>query len=389
MGAAPREIAPPSGDDAEAANLAVAADGTVWLSWLEPSGSGRHALRFARLAGDAWSEPGTIVEGGDFFVNWADFPSLVPLAGGGLAAHWLQRNGPGTYAYGVRLATSSDGGHTWSDPVVPHRDGTATEHGFVSLVPDEAGGLTAIWLDGRDFAEQAPSHGEGPSAAEMSLRATTLSAGGELGAEILLDPRICDCCQTSAARTSRGVLVVYRDRSEEEIRDISRVLLGDDESTPPATVHDDGWKIPGCPVNGPAVDASGDEAVVAWFTLGGGGPRVYVAFSSDGGASFGEPLRVDGGMPLGRVDVLRTGPGRALVSWLEIGEQGAELRLRPIRADGTADDPTVLATTGSARSSGFPRLVRSGDRLVLAWRDTTVEPARLRTVVTALPGPNP
>jgi hypothetical protein len=45
-----------------------------------------------------------------------------------------------------------------------------------------------------------------------------------LGKEALLDGRVCECCQTSSASTPDGMAVVYRDRSEKEVRDISIAL---------------------------------------------------------------------------------------------------------------------------------------------------------------------
>ena len=46
---------------------------------------------------------------------------------------WLEKSGSGTYAYDVRMATSKDGGRTWSKPFLLNRDGRKTEHGFVTL----------------------------------------------------------------------------------------------------------------------------------------------------------------------------------------------------------------------------------------------------------------
>lgn len=57
-------------------NLAVGRDGRVYLSWLEPTPDSAFALRLSSFAGGAWSAPRTIRSGRDFFVNWADFPSV-------------------------------------------------------------------------------------------------------------------------------------------------------------------------------------------------------------------------------------------------------------------------------------------------------------------------
>ncbi len=357
----------PAGPGSAEPNLAVAPDGAVYLSWLEPTAEGRYALRFAVLNDSQWSAPQTIVERDDQFVNWADFPSLLPLGGAKLAAHWLQRGAEKGAIYDIRLMQSADGGSTWSEPVTPHRDGTASEHGFVSLWP-VGDSVAAVWLDGRKYAPGQGSEHE--LANEMSLVTTTVAADGGLGVEQTLDARTCDCCQTDVAMTRRGPLVVYRDRTADEVRDIAAVRLVDGVWTAPSIVANDGWEIAACPVNGPAVAARGDSAVVVWFTGAQDTSRVLLARSTDGGATWSRPVRLDGGNPVGRVDVLLLDDGSALASWLErTGGEEAALQLRRVSAAGIADQPLTVARSGAARSSGFPRMAASGGWLHLTWTE--------------------
>jgi hypothetical protein len=375
-----REVPPPTGRGSVTPYLSAGREGTVYLSWQEPDESG-HAVRMAELSASGWSEPHTIARGEDFFVNWADFPSIVELPDGSLAAHWLQREGPGTYAYGVRIARSTDGGESWSAPITPHVDGTLTEHGFVSLFSAADGALAAVWLDGRNFAEAAEG---GPLEGDMSLRYAEIGLAGAPRNQTLLDARACDCCQTSAALTSEGPVLVYRDRSESEIRDISVVRLVGSEWTAPATIHADGWYMPACPVNGPAVAAKEERVAVAWYTGAADEPKVQVAFSEDAGASFGEPIRVDEGTPLGRVDAMLLEDGAALVVWLETTDRGAEVRARRVRPDGETSVPATVAVTDVSRSSGFPRMAALGDDVILAWTDTGPD-GSVRAVIATLP----
>jgi hypothetical protein len=348
--------------------LAVAPSGDVLMTWFEPAEGGRHALRFARLAGDAWSVPVTIAAGDSFFVNWADFPALVALDDAHLAVSYPWRSGEDPYAYDVWIRRSADGGATWGAPVRPHTDGTTTEHGFVTLLA-EAGELRAVWLDGRNFAGAGghDDHDAGPGP-EMTLRTAVIGAGGTLRDEALLDPRACDCCATAGAVTAGGTVIAYRDRSAEEIRDISLVRLANGAWSEPAPLHVDGWEIPGCPVNGPALAAAGNRAAIAWYTQARDTAAVYVAFARDG-AAFSAPIRIDGGDPLGRTGIALLDDGSAVVSWLEMAADTAEVRLRRVRPDGRADEPLVLARTSARRSSGFPQVVRSGARLVCAWTE--------------------
>lgn len=357
-------LASPAAAGSGEPNLTTGTDGRVYLSWIEPVGDSAHALRFATLEGERWSVPRTIVSRADLFVNWADFPSIVALAGQGLAAHWLQRSGDARYAYEVRVVQSSDAGQTWTDPLVPHRDGTATEHGFVSLFPFRDS-LGAIWLDGRNFARAAKGE-----SADMMLLMTAIAPAGRAGAERVLDERVCDCCQTSLAITSSGPVVVYRDRLEGEIRDISLVRWADTGWSRPTVVHADNWKIDACPVNGPAIAADGDRVAVAWFTSARDSARVYVAASADGGVGFAEPVRVDDGNPVGRVDVELDDRGGAIISWLEFTSgQQADVRVRRITAAGERGPSTVVARTSGARASGFPRMTAWGDEVIFAWTE--------------------
>jgi hypothetical protein len=378
-----RELTSPAAPGSGEPNLAVAPDGRVLLSWIEPAGEGRHALRFSTLDGDAWSAPRLIAEGAGWFVNWADFPALAALPDGTLFAHWLVKSGPSTYAYDVQAAWSRDGGETWSRPVVPHRDGTKTEHGFVSMTPAGAGAMGVLWLDGRKTAGGGHGgHGEGKGA--MALLHTTVGADGTLGPETVVDPRVCDCCQTDAAQSGAGTIVVYRDRTANETRDISFVLASGGRWSDPRPVANDGWVINGCPVNGPAVAARGRTAVVAWFTAANDKPAVKAALSSDGGASFGDPIVISATRPLGRVDVVLLDGGEALVSWLEQGENGAAaVNIRRVGANGSPGPAATVAASTGARSSGFPRMAASGASVVVAWRDAG-DPPKVRTAVLDL-----
>lgn len=362
-------LATPAPPGSAEPNIAVGPDG-FYLSWLERTGEGRYALRFARLGEDGWSAPRTVMERTGLFVNWADFPSLIALEDGLMAAHWLEKSGDGTYAYDVRTAVSTDGGATWGEDVIPHGDGVEAEHGFASLFPVD-GRVGAVWLDGRETVNGDP----------MTLRFGTLGPDGA-SPDRALDASVCDCCQTGAAVTAAGPIVVYRDRTEEEVRDIYAVRRVDGEWTEPRPVHADGWVINACPVNGPSVDADGERVVVAWFT-GAPSARVQVAFSDDAGATFGAPIRVDLGEPQGRVDVVLLDSGAALVSWLERAEAGAEIRLREVTD--TAGPVLRLAGTSDARASGFPRMARLRDRVLFAWTEAG-DPPRVRTAIGDLTG---
>ena len=354
-------------------NLTVASDGSVILSWVEELAGRGHVLRFAVRNGGAWSKPREVARGGDWFVNWADFPSVMALPNRTMAAHWLARSGSGTYDYDVMIARSSDEGETWSQPIVPHRDGVKAEHGFVSLFSQGRDKLGIVWLDGREMSGGDSGHGRG----SMTLRYVELLSNRNLEHPAILDSRVCECCQTSAAMTARGPVVVYRDRSADEIRDISIVRRVDGEWTAPVPVSRDGWQIQGCPVNGPSVAAVGQQVAVAWFTAAKSQSRVYVARSSDAGANFAKPIEMDGANPSGRVDVAISNDGTAFVCWLAQPDGVGAVHLRRVAEDGTVGEVVTIAKMGTGRRSGFPQMALSGDELVFAWTGAGVKTAVL------------
>ena len=358
----PTPIASPAPAGSFAPQLTHDHRGRVLLSWLETRASGGHRFRFARLDGTQWSAPMTIAEGDNFFANWADVPAMFVTSKGAMAAHWLEKRGRGAESYDVKVRTSMDDGRTWSAPLTPHRDGVENEHGFVSFfeVPN---GVGLAWLDGRDAV--------GPARA-MSIRAATLTGATlqTMGEEQLIDARVCDCCPTAAASTADGIVLAYRDRSADEVRDIAVSRFSKGVWSPPAIVHDDKWQINACPVNGPALAARGKSVALVWPT--GLSPVVVkVAFSIDGGQSFAPPIRLDNGSPLGRVSVRMLDDERALAAWIEPNAGVSRLVMRTVARNGQLGPTQVVADVLNSRQSGFPRMVPYGKQMLFAWTIAT------------------
>ncbi|MEY4069770.1 MAG: hypothetical protein RL721_384 [Candidatus Eisenbacteria bacterium] len=353
--------------------LSTSSDGRLVLSWMEPAGGNRHALRWCRWQGEGWGPPSTALALDRLFVNWADVPAVVPTQGDTLIAYVLRRTGSGPYDYAVLVSCSSDDGAHWTAPRPLHGGSKRGEHGFVSVVP-APGGADVVWLDGRAMVTD-------PDEGAMALRHAFVSADGTVGAETRLDARTCECCRTGLARTRDGLVAVYRDRSERELRDVAAVRLLEGDWSDPSPVAHDGWRTPACPVNGPVLVAAGDTLFVAWSTVVADTPHVHAAWSLDGGRSYGPALRLDEGAPTGRSCVVLLPGGEAVLAWIEGERADARLRVRRVRPDGSAAEPLTVTTTGAARRAGFPRMARTGDALVFAWTEagppTRVRSARL------------
>lgn len=355
------------------------------MSWIERSAE-RATLKYAESTAGGWSPARTVASGTDWFVNWADVPSVMRLANGTLAAHWLQKSGADTYAYDVRLSYSLDDGKTWASSFRPHSDGTKTEHGFASLFQMPGSGLGLVWLDGRATAGQGgqAEHKRGA----MSLRFAAFDPQWKQTSELALDSRVCDCCPTTAALTDDGPIVAFRNRSDDEVRDIYVARYEQGTWTQPRPVYDDRWRIEACPVNGPMLSARGRQVAIAWFTIKADQGHAFVAFSDDAGRTFGTPIRVDERAAIGRVDVELLTDGSAVASWLEFADQQTTFKLRRVERSGATPPAVTVAALASSRASGYPRIAVHNQDLVLAWTEagdgaTRVKTASLRLNVPA------
>lgn len=387
----------PVAGEAGHADLVATPGGDLLLSWVQPAADGVRQLRMARLqfpdAGSqgSWSDPVTVASGADWFLNWADTPHVFALPDDSIWAHWLRKSGDGPIDYGIELVRSGDDGRTWSSPSLVNLPDLPGDHGFVTFWPQSPDELGIAWLDSRQKAQALASPGPAPTpsphdshpddgsadaghghegGAPMMLRAATYGSSGSKLREWPLDVSTCDCCTTASAITSRGPVVVYRGRSDGEIRDTRLVRLEGDAWTAPRDVHADGWHIAGCPVNGPVVVAEGATVWVAWYTEAGGEPEVRIARSDDAGDRFGPPLTVAvGPQVLGRLG-LALADGHVLVSWLREHDAGTGQRLMLSRTDrllGNLHSMTVAAVSARGRASGIPRLAVLNDAAWLAW----------------------
>ena len=351
----------PASDSCAEPYLFTDKNGNVYLSWIEKRGK-ESTLKFSALSNDKWSDPVTIASGKNWFVNWADYP-VIAIDDNNFLAHFLEKSDTAKFTYDVKLISSVDSGKTWGNAVTAHDDGKKAEHGFVSIIPYKEQ-FFICWLDGRKTASEEKDDGHGHHG-EMTLRAALVDKKGHKLNEWELDGRVCDCCQTSATATSDGPVVVYRDRSDDEVRDMSIVRYVNGNWTLPKTIHADNWQIKACPVNGPRVDAIKNNLVIAWFSMPDKKGQVNIIFSNDGGVTFKEPIRIDEGKPIGRVDIAMLDSATAMVNWME----GSSIKVVKVYTDGKKDSPITIASSSEARSSGFPQMTKSDNRIFFAWTD--------------------
>jgi hypothetical protein len=373
------EPAPVSGVfEGVAPQLTSSSTGVV-LSWID-RGADSSTLRFSERNGATWSAPRTVTSGPNWFVSWADAPSVLRLRNGTLVANWFVTTREEIEAYNLLMSYSKDDGQTWAPEFKPHGDATETQHGFATLF-ENGGGVGLVWLDGRDMSNNTTD----PEGGVMTLRYTSFDAAWKQAADVEINARVCECCQTAAAVTPDGVITAFRDRSDKEIRDIVVSRLEAGRWTSPQVVHADNWEIASCPVNGPALSARGRELVTAWFNAKDDQGHAFAAFSSDAGRTWGPPVRLDEGESLGHVDVEMLDDGSAAVSWVEFADGRQRFMVRRVGRNGSRSAPVVIAGAGEAgRVSGYPRMARHGNELVFAWSETPATDASKNLVKAAI-----
>lgn len=360
-----------AGMHASTPSLAVDPARGLVLTWQSREGS-TASLNYALLNAEGRElRRGVVASGSDWFVNWADFPSLTVLDNKDWVTYWLQKSAPDTYAYDVRVLRSTNGGGRWSEPLTPHDDGTPTEHGFASLLPLDGARVQLLWLDGRHSQGAASDHASGHSdEGPMTLRGATINWHGRVEEAQELDALTCSCCQTDAVRIGKRALVVYRDRSDSEIRDIA--LVERDAKgvwSKPEIVHADGWQVAACPVNGPAIAANGKQALIAWPTLATPPMAVNYRIRNSGKYTPMQQLE-QGDAVLGRVDASAAADGGFAISWIGAGAAGAALKLATLDADGKLLRVREVAPLAPGRSTGHPRLIWYREAHYLAWTES-------------------
>ena len=350
----------PAAPGSSGAQLTVSERGPL-VSWLEQNDD-KTTLKFAERTALGWSEPRVAASGTDWFVTDADTPAVIRLSNGALVANWMQSSSDEFEASNLRLSYSTDEGKTSSRSSLPHHDGTITQHAFASLFDIPGQGLGVVWLDGRQTVTNRES---GP----MSIRFASYDAQWKQRADTLIDAKVCDCCTTSVALTTDGLITAFRNRTDEEIQDIYVSRLEGDKWTEGKAIHDDGWHITACPVNGPVVSAVGRDVAVAWFTTHDDQGQAFAALSSDAGRTWTNPIRLDDAGSLGHVDVEMLEDGSALATWEEFADKRGRFHARRIEKSGAKSPAIVIAGASGGRVSGVPRLTRLGNQPVFAWTE--------------------
>ena len=344
----------PAGAGSLQPNWSVTPDGGTVLNWIEASKDGSYSLRYAVRHGDSWSQPVTIAAHRHFFRHPAEVPEVMEMAGGHWLAHWVE-NQESSDAEFVYVSSSADGTH-WTTPLMAHRDRSPVQHGLVSMAENVGGGASLFWLE-------ALKGEDGP----VYLMRTVVDGSGKEVNEERLDDDVCACCPTAVAKTTKGLVVAYRDHTPKDIRDIAVVRLENGHWSPSKIINPDNWQIDACPINAASIAARGDKVAIAWYTAAHDSSQVKIVFSADGGSTFSKPVIASTGHAFGYASVVLDDSGNATVSWLEQGSGGGARVLVRTISSGGAPGPVLEIAKGEKSELGYPKLVRSGKDTFIAW----------------------
>mgnify|MGYP001166778436 CR=1 FL=1 len=353
----------------------VSNKGNLSLTWISSDDDMNASLNFRQFKNEGWTNPLRLASGTDWFVNWADFPTHA-VSGNQVLTSYLKKSASGKYTYDVFLSLHNLSGEKVKEDFILNTDGFKAEHGFVSITANESEGFLITWLDGRNTVEKDENGDQRP----MTIRFAEITKVGDIINETELDSSVCDCCQTSMTFTNKGPLVVYRDRTEEEVRDIYVTRNIDDVWENPIPVHNDGWVIYGCPVNGPKVVSNSNNIAISWFTVSNGIPKVNLSFSESYGSSFGNPIKINDLGAIGRVDTAFLNEKEVIVSYMEGDDDGTYLRIKKVSMDGTISKPITISIIDGGRSTGVPQLEIHDDEIFIVWTIFDNESKQLKAV---------
>ena len=339
----------------------VSSNGSLSLTWISTK-ENYATLNFSQYKNGKWIKPLTISNGSDWFVNWADFPAHAVNEDLIITSH-LKKSATGTYTYDVILNLRNLSGEKLKKDFKLNTDGIKAEHGFVSIVPNDMKGFFITWLDGRNTVQKNSDGDHKP----MTIRFAEITNKGDIINESELDAKVCDCCQTSITDTKSGPIVVYRDRGNSEVRDIYSIKKTNGIWEDPSPVHNDGWVINGCPVNGPKVIGNSKSLAVAWFTAPNGDPKVNLSFSKINNGSFNNPLKINDHSAIGRVDVAFLNDEEVIVSYMEVDNIGTYLRLKKVSVNGEVSKPITISKIDGGRNTGVPQLEIINNEIFIVW----------------------
>ena len=357
--------------------LAVSAAGRMTAAWTGAPGGGSDGRLIVRpdvLRSDVAQLQDPM---GALTIYGETPPKLAYAPDGTLyAAYLLTKAEPGHQwpTNALRFASSSDGGRHWSSPVTVQADtthGGSTDDHALLVAPD--GTIYLSWLaivrdTSHTFVASSRDGGRTwspPVAVEPGPSCpccrTALAAGPD-------------------GRVYAAWRRIFAHGDVTEVRDVVVASSADHGLTwsPPAKVHDDAWQVNYCPDAGPTIKVASDGTLhVAWWTGLPGAAGVRYTRSEDGGRSFAPPveLGVAAASRAAHAQLALAGARRVIVAW-DDGTREVPPIVVKVSDDGGRTFGAGDTLSAAGRSAGYPVVAVARDTLVVAWQERTPAAAR-------------
>lgn len=372
-----------SAADKDAAEPAIAAarDGSAYIAWIEHRAKKEADVFVAQLDGEGRikNAPARVNPNVGEAKGWRGDPPTIAIAPDKtIYVGWTARVAGAGHGTTLYLSASRDEGRSFGPPVKVNDDDKPASHGMHSLSVSIDGRVYLAWLDERNVAP-APETMPGTNQTKMEhaepnsevFFAVSTDGGRTVSANKQLANEACPCCKTTlAVGPDNQVYVAWRQVMPGDFRHIAVASSADggQSFTPSKIVSDDGWKITGCPVSGPALLVASDGALRAvWYTAGErGSAGLYWAESRDRGQTFSERKLLAGGQVRGNPSLLADARNNLFAIW-ESDEKEPRLLSVRLSADGVAT-PAPLAD-----SAELPTVAMLGEQLFVGYIVTAQE----------------
>ena len=284
----------------------------------------------------------------------------------------------------IRAASAT--GRRFTPAATVHGAGLKGARGWTSLALGPDGAAHVSWLDGRVNVPPAGTPSAARHAMQQDLFHATRRPDGTRD-EVLVASDVCFCCKTATAVGPDGaVYVAWRHIFPPNVRDMAVARSSDGGRTfgAPVRVSTDGWAVDGCPDDGPSIAVDARNALyVVWPTevSAAAGRGIFYSRSTDGGRTFAARVRVDGESGAPAHPQLALAGDRGVIAWDEGGGTGPRrVRLREIGIGGEAPALGEIRTVSSGAAATYPAIAVTTDATLVAWTEETEKASDVRVL---------